>query len=639
MGPAVRHEQPRQVGEGERRPGVETDDDPDPDGGGARDGRETHVDEGRCAGGGVPIEADGGRAVVCQEPGGTDHSVGGLPTVAPPGRRSGRVGRRSWGRTRPAHRGRSRGGRPSDERQLSEGAAATRAAADLKGGRAHYGVMTSDRVAILQDTLRDLLRLTHLVDLRAYPAVHGETGPVLARGLCASRGAAKGVAAVTTENARRRAALGEDVILLRPTTGPEDLVAMNAVAGIVTSRGGRTSHAAVTARVRGVPAVVGAGDLEVRPDDGYAVATDGGRVLAGDPVVLDATRGLLLSGAGGVIVPGLAAAVDDPGSADLEMLRLLGVASKSARVDVLVDAQTGADVRLGLTLGAKGVGLARPETWLAVSRDSLVAALGGALSARDVVAADYAPLETLLERGVAELAEAARDALLTVRLLDLGYLAADGHVAGLLRRGPVEVRGVRLERRLPGVLAAQGRALARAAGAFGNEFRVLLPFVSGADEAEMCASEFRRGAASVMGARATESFRVGVMLETLRAVEQAGQIARRVDLACVGTNDLGQAVLSRPRDDEAVVGPAGVPDIDDRRVLAVAELAAARFRRARPEGQVSAAGRLAGLPGSAAALTGGAFDSTVCAALEVPGMVAALAVAAVRAELDAARAS
>jgi pyruvate, orthophosphate dikinase len=400
-----------------------------------------------------------------------------------------------------------------------------------------------------------------------HPRFAEEPETPLTSGAAASPGAASGAIVVTAEEAVRRTHDGEDVILVRPETSPDDLEGMVASKGMVTSRGGLVSHAAVVARGLGKPAVVGCGDLEVD------VAA--GRVRVGDTVLHEGDV-ISLDGSAGLVVVGEVPLIEPEPDARLE--RLLGWADDVRTLHVHGNADTAEDVARAVAAGAQGIGLVRTEHQFLGARLPLVRA---ALLAEtdEQEAAALVDLEAQQREDFVALLAAAEGRPVTVRLLDppaheflpdlteLRIAAARGELDDDRQRllevvelhsehdPMLGIRGVRLGIMRPALYRAQVRALLSASAeltAAGTPpmVEVMVPLVSTSGELRWFVELVHSVAAEVEETTGTAPvYRTATMIETPRAALTAGFLANFVDAFSFGTNDLTQLTFGLSRDD------------------------------------------------------------------------------------------
>jgi len=474
----------------------------------------------------------------------------------------------------------------------------------------------------------------------------------LATGVPASPGAAVG--AVVFDSAAATAATGP-VILVRRETNPDDLPGMIAAQGILTSRGGKTSHAAVVARGMGKTCVCGADSIEIGED---SFTVDGRVVRAGDVISLDGTTGHVFLGEVPVrpspvvrYFEGELTAHGDPLLSAVE--RLMIHAGHRARLAVHANADTAADAARARRFGATGIGLCRTEHMFLGERRILIERL--------ILGDDNALAELLpMQRADFEELFAAMDGLpVTVRLIDpplheflppLEELTAKvaraealgqdpGHDAVLLtavrrihEQNPMlGLRGVRLGLVIPGLFAMQVRAIAEAAAArvaAGGAPRpeIMVPLVGAVQELETVRAEALSVLASVPGA---PPIRIGTMIEVPRAALTAGQIAAAAEFFSFGTNDLTQMTWGFSRDDVegaffgrylglGVFAVSPFETIDTDGVGELVRTAVERGRATRPDLTIGVCGEHGGDPASVRFFHTADLDYVSCSPFRVP---------------------
>jgi pyruvate,orthophosphate dikinase len=494
-------------------------------------------------------------------------------------------------------------------------------------------------------------------DLSGHPAQ-------LARGVAASPGAASGKVVFSAAHAVEMAARGEKVILVRRETNPDDLQGMIAAQGILTSRGGKTSHAAVVARGMGKTCVCGADSLDVDVHKGQ-FSVDGTRVMEGDVVSIDGTTGKVYLGAvpvqdspvvryfeTGEMSGALVSAVD----------RLLRHADERRALAVRTNADTPADAARARRFGAQGIGLCRTEHMFLGDRRELVERLILAATAAE----RHAALDALLplQRKDFEGIFRAMDGLpVTIRLIDpplheflpsLEDLAVKvavaesrgedpGHDSWLLaavrrmhEQNPMlGLRGVRLGLVIPGLFAMQVRAIAQAAAAVaadGGDPRpeIMVPLVGAVQELEAVRHEITgvlRDVAESSGV-AVETL-IGTMIEVPRAALTAGQIAEAAQFFSFGTNDLTQMAWGFSRDDVegsffsqyldlGIFGVSPFESIDRDGVGRLVRLAVREGRAARPGLKIGVCGEHGGDPDSVHFFHEVGLDYVSCSPFRVP---------------------
>ena len=495
------------------------------------------------------------------------------------------------------------------------------------------------------------------------------------KGTPASPGAAVGKAAFSPARAVAWAAEGESVVLVRRETSPEDLEGMVASSGILTSRGGRTSHAAVVARGMGRPCVCGAEELEVDLAAGTARAR-GQEVREGEVISLDGSTGEVFLGE----VPlgrspvlryfedGLEAALsalagdDDATELVRAVDRLLSHADSVRRLEVRANADTAQDAALARRLGAQGVGLCRTEHMFLGERRALIEQVVLAESApeRDQALAALLPLQ---RSDFTELLEAMDGLPVTVRLLDppLHEFLPDRaelmvRVARAEERGQADerdmrllaaverlaeanpmlgLRGVRLGLVVPGLFAVQVRALAEALAvklqAGGSPVaELMVPLVGSVVELQLVRDEVDQVVNQVAKAAGVPlSLPVGTMIELPRAALTAFRIAEVAEFFSFGTNDLTQTTWGFSRDDvEAAffaayldkgvfsVSPFETLDVDG--VGRLVRIAAEEGRATRPGLHLGVCGEHGGDPESIHFFHHLGFDYVSCSPFRVP---------------------
>ncbi|GLV47171.1 pyruvate, phosphate dikinase [Thermus sp. LT1-2-5] len=455
------------------------------------------------------------------------------------------------------------------------------------------------------------------------PSVDRDKAPKpLLKGLPASPGAALGHAVFSNEGAERFHAQGLPTILVRPETTPEDITGMYLSKGILTARGGLTSHAAVVARGLGVPAVVGAEALRVYPEEGRAVV-DGVEIREGDLLTLDGSTGEVYLGA----VP----LVEAEGEALLQ--KLLAWAEPHRRLGVRANADTPEDARRARAFGAEGIGLCRTEhMFFQEERLPWVRRL--------ILAQGEQEEEEALERlfrfqkeDFKEILRAMDGLPVTVRLLDPplheflppvaeleeAVKAGNEEAALLLERAKalheanpmLGFRGVRLLLLRPGIFRMQLKALLEAAKELKEEGldprpEVMVPLVADPKEVERA----RLLAEELFAEYGPIPF--GTMIETPRAALLAGEIAPLVDFFSFGTNDLTQMAFGLSRDDAGKFLPQYVEEglfpfdpterLDEKGMGRLLRLAAEEGRRANPRLKLGLCGEHGGEAGSVQAV-------------------------------------
>jgi pyruvate,orthophosphate dikinase len=406
---------------------------------------------------------------------------------------------------------------------------------------------------------------------------------VLASGVAASPGAAKGAIVFTAEDAVAAAAEGRDVILVRPFTDAEDVAGFHAAKGILTSEGGKASHAALVARGMGRPAVVGAQALSIDLKTG-TLSVNGTSLSEGDAIAIDGTTGRVTVDD----VPLVEAQVDE------NFQTVLGWADEIRRMGVRTNADTPQDAERARDLGAQGIGLCRTEhMFMAADRQPKMRAMimANTADARRDALAELLPLQQADFEGIF----AAMAGLpVTVRLLDPPlheFLPNAEDLSAQVQRAQIEctddlddlerlldrvheiseenpmlgTRGCRLGIMYPEIYEMQVHALMRAAKAADEppHLEIMIPLVDYEQELEIM-RELVEGVGEAEGLTAGEDYTVGTMIELPRACFVADRIALHADFFSFGTNDLTQTALGFSRDD---VESKFVPAYLERKII------------------------------------------------------------------------
>jgi pyruvate,orthophosphate dikinase len=500
-----------------------------------------------------------------------------------------------------------------------------------------------------------------------------QEGRVLAHGLAAGPGAAAGRIALTAERAEAMAKEGP-VLLVREETSPEDIVGMHAAVGILTSRGGMTSHAAVVARGMGKPCIVGAGTLRVDEDEG-TVRADGQVFHEGDELSIDGTRGDVLAGAlkprKSEVLAVLSAGGDAATMSPMAQafLRLLEWADECRRLRVRANADTATDARMSRLLGAQGVGLCRTEHMF--FDDARIGQVRRMILARDANERTAA-LEALLpvQQGDFEsILEVLAGLPVTIRLLDPPlheFLPRDPEaveaVAELMDISPDEVRravedlaesnpmlghrGCRLGLTFPAIYQMQVEAIVRATHAChtrGVDARpeIMVPLVGSEEEMVRLRAMIQEVIERVEAeSNESPSIPIGTMIEVPRAALVADRIAATADFFSFGTNDLTQMTYGFSRDDvgrflpdyleQGILATDPFAQLDQQGVGQLVEMACKRGRSARADLKLGICGEHGGDPRSVEFFHRVGLDYVSCSPYRVP--VARLAAARVALE-------
>ena len=391
---------------------------------------------------------------------------------------------------------------------------------------------------------------------------------VLARGLPASPGAASGKVVFSADEAEARAGKGERVLLTRIETSPEDIHGMHAAEGILTTRGGMTSHAAVVARGMGRPCVSGAGELRID----YArklLVVRGTTVKEGDILTIDGGTGEVFVGEVPTIQPELSG----------DFAALMVWADDLRRLRIRANAETPTDARAAREFGAEGIGLCRTEHMF-FDADRIVAVremiMASTLEGRRSALTKILPMQ---RNDFIELFRIMRGLPVTVRLLDpplhefLPHTEAEidevaeasGTSAEALRQRALELkesnpmlghRGCRLGISYPEIYEMQARAIFEAVVAVGKETgetvtpEVMIPLIATKKELDILKTLIDRVAAEVAKeSGAAVPYLIGTMIELPRAALRAAEIAESAEFFSFGTNDLTQTTYGLSRDD------------------------------------------------------------------------------------------
>ena len=500
---------------------------------------------------------------------------------------------------------------------------------------------------------------------------------LIARGMAASPGAAVGKIAFNNAQAVEAAEKGVKTVLVRRETNPDDLPGMVAAEGVLTARGGKTSHAAVVARGMGKTCVCGAeslvideaagtvtiGDLVLTADDTIAIDGQTGEIFRGEVPVADSPVTTYLADG---LEAGIAAAGEDQGTRELveAVDKLLAHADKVRRLHVRANADTPLDSKRAIAFGAEGIGLCRTEHMFLGERRPLVERAILSAPESDERQAAFNELEKLQKQDFLEMLEVMDGKAMTVRLIDpplhefmpalieLETKVAVGKATGTLDPADeamlVEVRrmheqnpmlglrGVRLGIYLPGLFALQMRALCEAAAelvgrGLNPRPEIMVPLVGSVRELQLVREEAEGIIASVAAARGVDlsGVSIGAMIELPRAAMTAEDLAEEADFFSFGTNDLTQTVWGFSRDDvEGVFFPQyieagifGVSPFESIDVHGVGTLVSEGVRRARstkPNIKLGVCGEHGGDPQSIHFFHNVGVDYVSCSPFRVP---------------------
>jgi pyruvate,orthophosphate dikinase len=465
---------------------------------------------------------------------------------------------------------------------------------------------------------------------------------VLARGLPASPGAATGEIVFDADLAEQRARDGKKVILCRTETSPEDIHGMHAAEGILTARGGMTSHAAVVARGMGKPCVSGAGDVVIDYKS-RQLTVQGRQLKEGDQITIDGSSGEVLLGAIRMIQPKLTG----------DFSTLMGWADAVRRLKVRANAETAQDAETARKFGAEGIGLCRtehmffePERILHVRRMIL------AETAEERRAA-LAQIEPAQKQDFISIFKIMKGLPVTIRLLDppLHEFLPQGEdeiaaLAKALSIAPEKVRlriarlheanpmlglrGSRLGIVYPEIYEMQARAIFEAAQAVKKETgetvtpEIMVPLIATKAEMDILKAQIDKVAAGSN----FKGYLTGTMIELPRAALAAGSIAETAEFFSFGTNDLTQTTFGISRDDagsflpayqaQGILGADPFASIDTEGVGELVKTAVDRGRKTRKELKLGICGEHGGDPASIRFFEGAGLDYVSCSPFRVP---------------------
>ena len=431
------------------------------------------------------------------------------------------------------------------------------------------------------------------IDQLLHPMIDPQASlQILGRGLPASPGAASGQAVFTAEDAVRRHENGTRVLLIRNETSPEDIRGMHVAQGLLTARGGMTSHAAVVARGMGKCCIVGCRDLVINESAGYC-RIGNQMIQAGDALTLDGTTGQIILGRAPLV------------EADLggDFAELMKWADSFRRLAVRCNADTPEDADIARRFGAEGIGLCRTEHMF-FAEDRLMAVrqmiVANTNETRQEALAQILPMQKNDFKAILRIMHGLP---VTIRLLDPPLheflpqaLEEIGELAAYMRRPAREVRrrvedmresnpmlghrGCRLGITDPDIYRMQVRAMMEAACELQREgievdLEIMVPLVGHVEELAIVKGHIQAAAEQVIQATGVRlAYLIGTMIELPRAVLTAGAIAREAEFFSYGTNDLTQTTLGLSRDDAGMF----LPPYIDRQILQHDPLCRARRR-------------------------------------------------------------
>ena len=503
---------------------------------------------------------------------------------------------------------------------------------------------------------------------------HAHAPKSAAKGTAASPGAAVGKIVFDSEAAVAAAAEGKQVILVRRETNPDDLPGMVAAAGILTTRGGKTSHAAVVARGMGKTAVCGTESIEIDSVARTLTFPDGKRLVEGQVISIDGSTGEVFDGEVEVrpspvveyFDAGIDAALDDADAATTDLVnavdRIMRHSDENRRLLVRANADTPEDAARGRRMGSQGIGLCRTEHMFLGDRKQYVEKLILAESdeEREEALAELLPLQ---RKDFIRILEVMDGLPVTIRLLDpplheflpdLTELSvrvavaeeqgkpneADLRLLRAVRRlhesNPMlGLRGVRLGLVVQGLFALQVRAIAEAAcfrQRLGGDpqAEIMIPLVGSVHELELIIDEASQVLADVASKHGcTLRFPIGTMIELPRAALTAGEIAKSAEFFSFGTNDLTQTTWGFSRDDveagffslyldKGVFGVSPFESIDEEGVGRLVDIASTEGREVRPDLHLGVCGEHGGDPQSVHFFHNVGLDYVSCSPFRVP---------------------
>ncbi len=470
---------------------------------------------------------------------------------------------------------------------------------------------------------------------------------VVARGLPASPGAGSGRIVLSADEAESMAQMGETVILVREETSPEDIHGMHAAAGILTTRGGMTSHAAVVARGMGRPCVSGAGEIRIDAK-ARSLTVRGVTLNAGDVITLDGSTGEVMAGEVPTIQPELSG----------DFATLMDWADDIRRMAVRANAETPADARTARRFGAEGIGLCRTEHMffeaerIVAMRRMIVAET---VEERKAALSDLLPMQ---RQDFIELFRIMSGLPVTIRLLDPPLHEFLPHspeemveIARAAGADPLRIthraaqlhesnpmlghRGCRLGITYPEIYEMQARAIfeaaAEIAGKDGDSVipEVMIPLAFSREELEALKARIVAVAEEVEAERGVKlKYLIGTMIELPRAALQAEELAKAAEFFSFGTNDLTQTTFGISRDDATAFLPAyqsaGIVEqdpfvtLDQDGVGELVTMACERGRKTRPDIKLGICGEHGGDPASIRFCEEVGLDYVSCSPYRVP---------------------
>jgi pyruvate,orthophosphate dikinase len=537
--------------------------------------------------------------------------------------------------------------------QTRSGKRTAEAALKMAVDMAEEGLITRDQALLRVDP--------NALDQLLHPTLDPNAEKVvLTRGLPASPGAACGQIVLSADKAEEMAAGGHQVILVRLETSPEDIHGMHAAAGILTARGGMTSHAAVVARGMGRACVSGAGDLRFDEVSGKVFIQDS-ELAEGDIITIDGSSGEVYLGSVATVQPRMSGAFGI----------IMEWADGRRRMAVRTNAETPADARVAVGFGAEGIGLCRTEHMF-FDQDRIVAMRQMIMAAdtegREAALAKLLPMQ---RQDFVELFEIMAGLPVTIRLLDpplheflphsAEELADVASAAGVstetARQRALKLaesnpmlghRGCRLAITYPEICRMQARAIFEAACAVAKTAEkapvpeVMVPLAATAKEVAICKAVIDQEAAAVMQETGqTVEYLVGTMVELPRAAIRANDLASEAEFFSFGTNDLTQTALGISRDDAGaflhdytdaeIYATDPFVSIDRDGVGALVRMGVELGREQRPDIKLGICGEHGGDAASITFFEEVGLDYVSCSPFRVPAARLASAQAAIRA--------
>jgi pyruvate, orthophosphate dikinase len=524
--------------------------------------------------------------------------------------------------------------------QTRNGKRTAKAALKVAVDMANEGLISrEDAVARIEANALDQL-LHPTIDPKAKPAP-------IAKGLPASPGAASGEIVFSADEAQALRQAGRKSILVRVETSPEDIHGMHAAEGVLTTRGGMTSHAAVVARGMGKPCVCGVQTIRI-DYAGQTMTAGAASLKKGDILTIDGSSGEVMAGAAPMVKPEMTG----------DFATLMNWADSARRMKVRANAETAADARAARSFGAEGIGLCRTEHMF--FEGERIVAVREMILAEDEQGrrAALAKLLPMQRQDFAELFEIMTGLPVTIRLLDpplheflphtdaeIDEIAKAMKVsAERLRARAAELhefnpmlgfRGVRLAIRYPEIAEMQARAIFEGAVEAGRKTgkpvtpEIMVPLTIGRPELDLVKAIIVAVADTVAKETGVKTpYSVGTMIELPRAALRAGEIAETAEFFSFGTNDLTQTTLGVSRDDAAsflgfyttkgLLKADPFVTLDTEGVGELIAIAAERGRQTRPDLKLGVCGEHGGDPASIAFCEQAGLDYVSCSAFRIP---------------------